>query len=151
MDAIQAAVLRVKLKRLPEWNTRRHEIADHYDELFVSAGLAGSRMQSKTDSTTPVRLLKTLPENAHIFHQYVVRAERRDELRQFVGDRAIGSEIYYPVPLHLQKTFTYLGHLEGDLPESELAAKEVLALPIFPELTEDEQKRVVAAIADFYS
>lgn len=151
MDAIQAAVLRVKLKRLPEWNTKRREIAARYDELFVAAGLGDSQARVKVESGSPVRLLKTLPENVHIFHQYVVRVEKRDELRKFLAERAIGSEIYYPVPLHLQKTFTYLGYLEGDLPESERAAKEVLALPIFPELTEDEQKRVVAAIAEFYS
>ena len=150
MDAIQAAVLRVKLKRLPEWNARRREIAQRYDELLIGAGLSDARTTNGTsESSKPVRLLATLPENGHIFHQYVIRVEKRDELRTFLADRAIGSEIYYPVPLHLQKTFTYLGYLEGDLPESERAAREVVALPIFPELTEDEQKRVVAAIAEF--
>lgn len=151
MDAIQAAVLRVKLKHLPEWNTKRREIAERYDELFVGAGLSDARMTRGTDSAKPVRLLTTLPENVHIFHQYVIRVEKRDELRKFLSERAIGSEIYYPVPLHLQKTFTYLGYLEGDFPEAERATKEVLALPIFPELTDEEQKRVVAAIAEFYS
>jgi dTDP-4-amino-4,6-dideoxygalactose transaminase len=150
MDAIQAAVLRVKLKHLPEWNAKRREIAERYDELFAGAGLSDAR-NTGSDSAKPVRLLATLLENVHIFHQYVIRVEKRDELRQFLAERAIGSEIYYPVPLHLQKTFTYLGYLEGDFPETERAAKEVLALPIFPELTEDEQKRVVAAIAEFYS
>ncbi len=147
MDAIQAAVLRVKLKHLPEWNAKRRQIAARYDELFASAGLC---VTQGTDGRKPLRLLSTLPENTHIFHQYVIRAEKRDQLRKFLADRAIGSEIYYPVPLHLQKTFTYLGYLEGDLPESERAGKEVLALPIFPELTEEEQKRVVAAMAEFY-
>ncbi len=152
MDAIQAAILRVKLKRLPGWNAKRREIAARYDALFADAGLCDSRsMHSELDSTRPVRLLTTLPENAHIFHQYVIRVEKRDELRKFLAEHAIGSEIYYPVPLHLQKTFTYLGILEGDLPEAERAAKEVLALPIFPELAEDEQKRVVATVAEFYS
>jgi dTDP-4-amino-4,6-dideoxygalactose transaminase len=151
MDAIQAAVLRVKLKHLPQWNAKRREIAERYDELFFGAGLSDSRVHAKPDSPKPVRLLATLPENAHIFHQYVIRVEKRDQLRKFLSDRAIGSEIYYPVSLHLQKTFTYLGHIEGDLPEAERAEKEVLALPIFPELTEDEQKRVVASIAEFYS
>lgn len=149
MDAIQAAVLRVKLKRLPEWNTKRRGIAARYDELIVAAGLGDARAQS--GSSKPLRLLATLSENVHIFHQYVIRVEKRDELRKFLADHAIGSEIYYPVPLHLQKTFTYLGYLEGDFPGAERAAKEVLALPIFPELTDDEQKRVVAAIAEFYS
>jgi dTDP-4-amino-4,6-dideoxygalactose transaminase len=99
----------------------------------------------------PIALLASLPEAHHIYHQFVVRAWRRDELRNFLTGRGIGSEIYYPVPLHLQQCFSYLGYRAGDLPESERAAKEVLALPIFPELREDEQQRVVAAIAEFYS
>ena len=81
----------------------------------------------------------------------MVRASRRDELRAFLAQRGIGTEVYYPLPLHLQKCFAYLGYRAGDLPESERAAKEVLALPMFPELREDEQQRVVAAIAEFYS
>jgi dTDP-4-amino-4,6-dideoxygalactose transaminase len=81
----------------------------------------------------------------------VIRAKRRDELRKFLSTRGIGSEVYYPTPLHLQPVFSYLGYKRGDLPESERAAKEVVALPMFPELTEEEQKLVVAAIAEFYS
>jgi dTDP-4-amino-4,6-dideoxygalactose transaminase len=91
------------------------------------------------------------PNAHHIFHQYVVRADTRDALRQFLTDRNIGSEIYYPVPLHLQACFTYLGYRAGDLPEAERAAREVLALPMFPELTEAEQAWVVESIAEFYS
>ena len=152
MDAIQATVLRIKLKRLPEWNAKRREIAARYDQMFERVGLADPRPVSlEWTSEKPVRLLASLPEAGHIFHQYVVRVDQRDDLRKFLADRNIGSEVYYPVPLHLQKSFTYLGYLEGDLPESEKAAKEVLALPIFPELTEDEQKRVVEGIADFFS
>jgi dTDP-4-amino-4,6-dideoxygalactose transaminase len=98
----------------------------------------------------PIALLATMPEAYHIYHQYVVRAFRRDELRSFLTQQGIGTEIYYPVPLHLQPCFAYLGYKAGDLPESERASKEVLALPIFPELREDEQQRVVAAIAEFY-
>ena len=86
----------------------------------------------------------------HIYHQYVIRAKRRDELRQFLGTRAIGSEVYYPIPLHLQDCFLYLGYRPGDLPHTEQAAQEVLALPIFPEITEEEQHRVVEAIREFY-
>jgi len=100
---------------------------------------------------TPIAFLKTLPEAHHIYHQFVVRAWKRDELRAFLTERRIGTEIYYPLPLHLQSCFAYLGYRAGDLPESERAAKEVLALPIFPELREDEQQRVVTAIAEFYS
>jgi dTDP-4-amino-4,6-dideoxygalactose transaminase len=81
----------------------------------------------------------------------VIRAQRRENLRQFLADRKIGTEIYYPIPIHLQPAFAYLGYREGDLPESERAAREVLALPMFPELTEDEQQWVVENIADFYS
>jgi dTDP-4-amino-4,6-dideoxygalactose transaminase len=152
MDAIQATVLRVKLKRLPDWNTKRRELAARYDELFLKAGLAEARpVALDFVSNKPVRLLATLTETAHIFHQYVIRVDRRDDLRKFLAERQIGSEIYYPVPLHLQKSFTYLGYLEGDLPESERAAKDVLALPIFPELTTEEQHRVVHTIAAFFS
>ncbi len=91
------------------------------------------------------------PEAFHIFHQYVVRAYRRDELRAFLSEAGIGTEIYYPVPLHLQEAFEYLGHSEGSFPEAERASAEVLALPMFPELREEEQQRVVATIAEFYS
>jgi dTDP-4-amino-4,6-dideoxygalactose transaminase len=85
-----------------------------------------------------------------VFQQYVVRAYRREELREFLTARKIGTEIYYPIPLPLEPCFVYLGYREGDFPEAERAAKEVLALPMFPELTEDEQRRVVKSIADFY-
>jgi len=96
-------------------------------------------------------MLESPTEAYHIYHQYVVRAARRDELRQFLSERKIGSEIYYPVPLHLQECFQYLGYTEGSLPEAERAAREVLALPMYAEITEDEQRLVFQAIADFYS
>jgi dTDP-4-amino-4,6-dideoxygalactose transaminase len=149
MDAIQAAVLRVKLGHLESWNQRRRAHAATYDRLFAGAGLTSS--SSSTAGASPIRLLARSPEATHVFHQYVVRASRRDELRQFLTDRKIGSEIYYPLPLHLQPVFSYLGKKEGDLPVAEQAAKEVLALPMFPELTEGEIRRVVEAIAEFYS
>ncbi len=145
LDAIQAAVLRVKMKYLDEWNGHRREIAGAYDRLFSEAGLAG-----KT-AADPLHLPVTSPQAHHIFHQYVVRARRRDDLRRHLTERGIGTEVYYPAPLHLQKSYTYLGCAEGDFPESERAAREVLALPMFPELTAEEQAAVVEAIADFYS
>ena len=145
MDAIQAAILRVKLPHLEIWNQQRRQRAATYDRLLADAGLASKRFDS------PVKPLKTSPHAFHVFHQYVIRAQRRDELRKFLGDRNIGTEIYYPIPLHLQPCFAYLGYSTGDLPESERAAAEVLALPMFPELTEPEQKCVVHSIADFYS
>ena len=100
--------------------------------------------------TTSQLLLPYCAHAHHVFHQYVIRAYRRDELRDFLNARKIGTEIYYPIPLHLQPCFVYLGYREGDFPEAERAAKEVLALPMFPELTEEEQRWVVQSIADFY-
>jgi dTDP-4-amino-4,6-dideoxygalactose transaminase len=145
MDDVQAAVLRVKLPYLPKWNAQRQDHASTYDRLFIDAGLA-------TQATSgPVRIPYRDPNCGHVFHQYVIRAARRDELRSFLAERKIGTEIYYPLPLHLQLCFNYLGYHTGDLPEAERAAREVLALPMFPELTPDEQGWVVANIAEFYS
>jgi dTDP-4-amino-4,6-dideoxygalactose transaminase len=145
MDAIQAAILRVKLPHLEAWNQQRRQRATTYDRLLAGAGLVSKR------SDSPVKPLQTSPHAFHVFHQYVIRIARRDELRKFLGDRKIGTEVYYPVPLHLQPCFAYLGYSARDLPESERAAAEVLALPMFPELTEAEQERVVESIAEFYS
>jgi dTDP-4-amino-4,6-dideoxygalactose transaminase len=144
MDAIQAAVLRVKLPHLPKWNQQRRAHAATYDQLLSVAGLTAS-------GKSPVQKLKIAAEAHHIFHQYVLRVERRDELRAFLSQRKIGSEIYYPLPLHLQPCFNYLGYEEGSLPESERAAREVIALPMFPELTEAEQNWVIESVAEFYS
>jgi dTDP-4-amino-4,6-dideoxygalactose transaminase len=149
LDAMQAAVLRVKLKHIDDWNDKRRIVACRYHGLFGKAGLAQTEATS-VGKQTPIAFLKSLPDAHHIYHQFVVRAWKRDELRGFLTERQIGTEIYYPLPLHLQKCFAYLGYKAGDLPESERAAKEVLALPIFPELREDEQQRVVSAIAEFY-
>jgi dTDP-4-amino-4,6-dideoxygalactose transaminase len=148
LDAIQAAVLRIKLKHIDQWNQQRRTVAAKYDTLLRASGLVKEGALT-VDSQAPIGLLQTRREAFHIYHQYVVRAHRRDELRDFLTERAIGSEIYYPVPLHLQQSFAYLGYKAGDLPESERAAQEALALPIFPELREDEQERVVATIAQF--
>jgi dTDP-4-amino-4,6-dideoxygalactose transaminase len=147
LDSIQAAVLRVKMPHLAKWNEARRERARTYGRLLSSAGLT----KIAADSAAPVVLLKTLPGAHHIYHQYVIRVRDRDKLRAFLGARGIGSEIYYPIPLHLQKCFAYLGYALGDLPESERAALDVLALPMFPELEEDEQGHVVESIAEFYA
>jgi dTDP-4-amino-4,6-dideoxygalactose transaminase len=147
LDSIQAAVLRVKMPYLAKWNEARRERARTYGRLLTSAGLT----KTGSASPAPVLLLKTLPGAYHIYHQYVVRVRDRDKLRTFLSERGIGSEIYYPIPLHLQKCFAYFGHAPGDLPEAERAALDVLALPIFPELEEDEQRHVVESIAAFYS
>jgi len=153
MDAIQAAVLRVKMAHIADWNQSRRQHAATYDRLFAEAGLTSSKTSSRPSdqSGAPVRLLARNPQAKHVFHQYVIRAERRDELRQFLAERKIGSEIYYPLPLHLQPVFSYLGLKAGDMPVSEQAASEVLALPMFPELTEAEIRWVVESIALFYS
>lgn len=149
IDAVQAAVLRVKLKHIADWNQSRRQHAASYDQLFADSGLTSNRIGN--EPSAPVRLLSRNPQAKHVFHQYVIRAQRRDGLRQFLADRKIGSEIYYPLPLHLQPVFSYLGLNAGDMPVSELAAREVLALPMFPELTEGEIRYVVESIADFYS
>jgi dTDP-4-amino-4,6-dideoxygalactose transaminase len=153
MDAIQAAVLRVKLAHIEEWNQKRRQHAATYDQLFAGSGLTSSKTSDRisNQSNAPVRLLARSPQAKHVFHQYVIRAQRRDELRKFLADRKIGSEIYYPLPLHLQPVFSYLGLKAGDMPVAEQAAQEVLALPMFPELTEAEIRCVVEGIAEFYS
>jgi dTDP-4-amino-4,6-dideoxygalactose transaminase len=143
LDGLQAAVLRVKMRYMARWNEQRRERAAAYDRLFAQAGLGGT--------SSPVQLPFRDERALHVFHQYVIRAQRRDELRSFLAEHGIGTEIYYPIPLHLQPCFAYLGYRQGDFPEAERAAREVLALPMFPELTEEEQKYVVEAVAEFYS
>lgn len=145
LDSLQAAVLMVKLRYLARGNELRRERAASYDRLFREAGLAAA------STGEGVVLPITDARATHIFHQYVIRAPRRDALRQHLTDAAIGSEIYYPLPLHLQASLASLGYRKGDFPHAEQAAAEVLALPTYPELREDEQATVVAAIAAFYS
>jgi dTDP-4-amino-4,6-dideoxygalactose transaminase len=145
LDSLQAAVLEVKLRYLPRWNEQRREHATRYDSLFKEAGLAAANVKEG------VVLPFTDPRAGHIFHQYVIRAPRRDALRQFLTEQQIGSEIYYPLPLHLQTSLASLGYKRGDFPVSEAAADEVLALPMYPELREDEQQTVVDTIASFYA
>ncbi len=144
MDAIQAAVLRVKLPHLENWNTQRRERADLYDELLDEAGLTRGEH-------APLRILKRTPNAQSSFHQYVIRARGRDGLREHLAKHKVGTETYYPLPLHLQEAFAHLGYSPGDLPEAERAAGEVLALPMFPELTPGEQEWVVEKIAEWYS
>ncbi len=145
LDTLQAAVLEVKLRYLPEWNEQRRSHAGRYDELFRATGLTGSTIGEG------IVLPITDPRAGHVFHQYVIRAPRRDALRQRLTERQIGSEIYYPLPLHLQTSLAGLGYKRGDFPVSEAAADEVLALPMYPELRDDEQQTVVDAIAAFYA
>jgi dTDP-4-amino-4,6-dideoxygalactose transaminase len=147
LDGFQGAVLEVKLKYIAGWNQSRRKIAKRYSALFHAKGLA----ESGTRPRHGVVLPKEVPGARHVWHQYVIRTARRDALREFLAARKIGSEIYYPVPLHLQTALKDLGYREGDFPESERAAREVLAIPIFPELREDEQQTVVNVIAEFFN
>ena len=140
LDALQAAVLRVKLKHLDEWTKARQNNAQHYNELFHASGLAGNAVE-----------LPIVRQNRHIFNQYVIRVKNRDGLREFLKENQIGVEIYYPVPLHLQKCFSYLNYREGDFPVSEEAANTTLAVPIYPELTEEQREYVVDRISAFYT
>jgi len=149
MDAIQGAVLGVKLKHIEKWNVQRREKAARYDELFRAAKIAAP--EGSTSPKDGVVLPFTDPRATHVFHQYVVRVARRDALREHLVQRGIGSEVYYPVPLHLQPALRELGYKAGDFPEAERAANEVLALPIYPELSDDEQERVVDAVRNFYA
>jgi len=141
LDSIQAAVLRVKLPHLDAWTTSRQENAARYSELFASHGLAEH-----------VNVPSDEPRGRHVWNQYVIRVAdgQRDALRKHLAACGVGTEIYYPVPLHLQACFAHLGWRKGDLPRTEQAAEETLALPIFPELRADEQYTVVARIAEFF-
>jgi dTDP-4-amino-4,6-dideoxygalactose transaminase len=145
MDGFQGAILSVKLKYIEGWHSARRAVARRYHALFHAAGLA----EAGPYPLHGVVLPHEVPGSRHVWHQYVIRTPRRDALREFLSIRRIGSEVYYPIPLHLQAALRSLGYTEGSFPEAERAAKEVLALPIFPELREDEQETVVAAIAEF--
>ncbi len=147
MDGFQGAVLTVKLKYIDRWNEKRRTLAARYDSLFAKAGLAEAGPYPAHGVVTP----REAQGVKHVWHQYVIRVAQRDALRDFMTERGIGSEIYYPVPLHRQEALKGLGYGEGDFPEAERAAREGLALPIFPELREDEQETVVGAVAEFLS
>ena len=139
LDALQAAILRVKLKHLNGWAEGRVQRAARYGELF-----RGRKLHNM------ITLPSVPAECTHVYHQYVIRAPRRDQLKAHLRERGVPSEIYYPAPLHLQRAFAYLGYKPGDLPESEKASREVLALPVFPEMSDEQQDQVVDSIAEFY-
>jgi dTDP-4-amino-4,6-dideoxygalactose transaminase len=146
LDTLQAAVLLVKLRHVEQWNERRRALAARYGELFATAGI----VEPGPYPDRGVVLPWVDPRAHHVFHQYVIRVACRDDLRTWLTQRGIGSEVYYPLALHQQKALASLGYREGDFPESERAAREVLALPIFPHLRDDEPERVVGAIRDFF-
>ncbi len=137
LDALQAAVLRVKLARLDEWNESRRAVAASYDEAFAG-----------------VDSIVTPPADGdayHVYNVYTIRAQRRDQLRDYLAERGIGTSVYYHLCLHQQPCFSYLGYQSGAFPEAERAAQEVISLPMFPELTEEEVERVVTAVTEFYA
>lgn len=140
LDTIQAAILLVKFKYLEKWTTERQKKAERYRLLF----------QDLLSSVHGLKLPTIQYQNRHIFHQYVIRVPERDRLRQFLTEEGIGTDIYYPLPLHLQECYSFLKYQQGDLPISEKASEEVLALPIYPELTEDQQTCVAERIRSFY-
>jgi dTDP-4-amino-4,6-dideoxygalactose transaminase len=134
LDALQAAILRVKLRHLDRWSEKRAKNAALYNQLFEGSKVGRPNHDART---------------RHIYNQYVLRAPDRDGLRAHLTERGIGTEIYYPVPLHLQKCFASLGHKAGDMPHAEAAARETLALPIYPELTEDQIRYVASSVREY--
>ena len=146
LDTIQAAVLNVKLNYLDGWTKRRQENAERYELLFRQSGLVERGKVRLPEAVYRSEGVK----HYHIYNQFVLRVERRDALMDHLKQKGIGAEIYYPVPFHLQECFQYLGHKKGDFPESERAANETIAIPIYPELTPAQQTEVVEAIATFY-
>ena len=156
LDALQAAVLNVKLPYLNSWSAKRRTNADLYYKLFIEAGLTTSVGETEFNDNNKVLLPKAVyreysetVKNYNIYNQYIIRVQKRDELRKHLSDNEIGNEIYYPVPFHLQECFSNLNYKQGDFPNAEEACATSLALPIFPELTEEQIKYVVDTIRDF--
>lgn len=141
LDSIQAAILSVKQRYVEEWCNRRIQRAQTYYRLFIDSGLVGEHIRE---------IPALVADRSHVFNNYVIRVEGRDELKQFLATAGIQSEIYYPLPLHLQTCFAELGYKEGDFPQAELAAKQVLAIPLYPELSPAQQEVVVGTIKKFF-
>jgi dTDP-4-amino-4,6-dideoxygalactose transaminase len=155
LDALQAAVLRVKLPHLDKWSEARRRNAALYTKLFREKGLAEEEGKTKFDDKNAVLLPKAVYKNSgaknyHIYNQYIIRVKQRDELKDFLASRQVGTEIYYPVPFHLQECFADLGYKKGDFPVSEGIADTTLALPIYPELTEEQITFVADSIKEFF-
>ena len=143
LDPIQAAVIRVKLPHLNEWHSQRQDNAKHYNKLFAENDLGGK-------VKVPFVAHSENLQNPHIYNQYVIKAQRRDELKSFLAENEIASEVYYPLPFHLQECFLHLGGKPGDFPVSEAVAEEVLALPVYPGMTKEMRETVVEQIGNFY-
>lgn len=156
LDALQAAVLRVKLPHLDSWSEKRRQNAKRYTQLFVEAGLAEEAGKISFDQNNRVLIPAAIYENSgvknyHIYNQYIVRVEQRDAMREFLAKNEIATEIYYPIPFHLQECFKNLGYKEGDFPISEFAASTSIALPIYPELTDEQLVYVVQTFKKFFN
>jgi len=157
LDALQAAVLRVKLPHLDKWSEKRRENAEYYNKLFKEAGLAEEPGRTQFEGKNKVLLPKAVYKNFnalknyHIYNQYVIRVQKRDELKKFLTENEIGNEIYYPVPFHMQECFANLNHKKGDLPQAEKASETSLAIPVYPELSREQQEYVVEKIREFIS
>src|SRR5438552_7438467 len=166
LDALQAAVVCAKLGHLDDWTAARQRNAERYNRLFAESGLeigdtshssnravsaAGAASRRRFTSGSPRVFLPKTVANRHIFNQYVIRVSPRDELRSALEARGVSTEVYYPVPMHLQECFSSLGHQIGAFPESESAAKETVALPIYPELTDQQARLVAQCVRDFFS
>ncbi len=150
LDTLQAAVITTKLKHLDKWTLARQHNAARYDRLFQSSGLHVADSSHYSRNGTAHLLLPKVEANRHIFNQYIIRTSRRDQLKTALQEKGVGTEIYYPVPMHLQECFSSLGYKPGAFPESESAAKETLALPVYPELTDQQAEYVVQCIRDFF-
>jgi dTDP-4-amino-4,6-dideoxygalactose transaminase len=157
LDAIQAAVINVKLPYLDSWSQKRRENADFYNKLFIEKGLAEETGRISYDKMNRVLIPKAVYKNSekslnnyHIYNQYIIRIEERDRLKDFLAQNNIGTEIYYPVPFHLQECFAELGYKKGDFPVAENSADHSLALPIFPELTKEQLSYTVDKIEEFF-
>jgi dTDP-4-amino-4,6-dideoxygalactose transaminase len=156
IDALQSAVLRVKLPHLDKWSEKRRHNAKRYTQLFVENGLAEETGKTTFDEKNKVLLPKAVYEtpkvkNYHIYNQYIVRVEQRDAMRDFLTKNEIGTEIYYPVPFHLQECFKGLGHKKGDFPISEFSANTSIAIPIYPELSDEQLIYVVETFKRFFN
>ncbi len=139
-DALQAAIVNVKFAHLDAWTAARQSNAERYRSLFEESGLVAGGA---------VRLPHQAEQRRHIYNQFTIRVDRRDEVRSYLKEHDVATEIYYPVPLHRQECFASLGHAEGDFPHSERAAAETLALPIYPELSDTQARHVVGCIESF--
>lgn len=157
LDALQAAVISVKLPHLDSWSEKRRSNAETYNKLFIEAGLVTEEGRTQFDKHNKVLLPKAVykhkaneVKNYHIYNQYIIRVEKRDELRKYLAEKEIGTEIYYPIPFHLQECFSYLNHKRGSFPVAEQQADTSIALPIYPELTFEQLKYVVDMISEFF-